>query len=155
MRVSSFLAIVPMGGLLLASAAVADTASPALEAYAETDKVVLAVEAGAHAAGGAVRLTVFESEKTFLEQPASKHQAIVNEDGVAVIALADLEAGDYAFAAYYDRNGDGKLNRNFVGAPKEPVAFSNGFKPKLRKPTFSETKVDVAPGALVVISLGA
>jgi uncharacterized protein (DUF2141 family) len=71
-----------------------------------------------------------------------------------VLALGDLAPGEYAFAAYLDENGDGKLNRGKVlGRPKEPVAFSNGVKPKLRKPRYDETKVSVAPGSVVVITL--
>ena len=46
------------------------------------------------------------------------------------------------------------LNRGKVlGRPKEPVAFSNGVVPKLRKPRYDETKVAVAPGSVVVITL--
>jgi len=46
------------------------------------------------------------------------------------------------------------LNRGkVIGRPKEPLAFSNGVKPKLRKPRFEEAKVDVVPGSVVVLTL--
>lgn len=104
--------------------------------------------------GKPVRLAVYDSEEAFLEQARSKHEAAVDEKGLAILPLGALEPGEYAFAAYLDLNGDGELNRGKVlGRPKEPVAFSNGVKPALRKPSFSETKVKIEPGSVVVITL--
>lgn len=121
--------------------------------FAAEGSVVLAVQAPFAASGGEVRLSVYDGPETFLEMAAIKHRGAVNEEGVALIKLYGLEAGEYAFVAYYDENGDGKLNRSFIGAPAEPLIFSNDIKPKLRKPTFDETKVDVRPGAVVVLTL--
>jgi uncharacterized protein (DUF2141 family) len=139
---------------LAVGSAVADNAPAPADylKYSDPMSVVLAVRTEFNAVGGAVRLSVYD-EKTFLEQAAVKNQGVVNEDGLAVVPIRGLAPGSYAFVAYYDENGDGKLNRGALGQPKEPIAFSNGVKPKLRKPRFDETKVDVAPGAVVVITL--
>jgi uncharacterized protein (DUF2141 family) len=100
-----------------------------------------------------VRFAAFR-EAAFLEEASAKGDAKIGEDGVAVVALKGLPAGEYAFVAYYDRNGDGKLNRGGVlGKPKEPYALSNGVRPKLRRPRFEEAKVAVAPGAVVVLTI--
>lgn len=134
--------------------AVADSA-PGHDPYARlsaNDAVVLAVKAAAPE-GAPVRLTVYDSAATFLEQPASRYQASVGNDGIAVVKLQGLKAGDYSFVAYLDENGDGKLNRNAIGKPKEPYIFSNDVKPKLKKPSFEETKVSVAPGEVVVLTI--
>jgi uncharacterized protein (DUF2141 family) len=104
--------------------------------------------------GKAIRLAVYDSKEAFLENARAKHQAPVDARGLAVLPLAGLEPGEYAFAVYLDLNGDGKLNRGKIfGRPKEPVAFSNGAKAKLRKPRFDEAKVTVEPGGVVVITL--
>lgn len=123
--------------------------------YSDPAHIVAAVKTDFNAAPGqAVRLAVYDSEEAFLEEARAKHEAPLGPDGVAVLSLDNLDAGEYAFAAYLDENGDGKLNRGKVlGRPKEPVAFSNGFVPKLRKPRYDETKVSVAPGSVVVITL--
>jgi len=144
--------------LAAAGAAHADSASrdvSAFEKYADPLQAVAAVKTDFDApAGQAVRLTIYDSEDRFLHEAHSKRQAVLNEDGVAILPLADLAPGEYAFAAYLDENGDGVLNRGkILGRPKEPVAFSNGFVPKLRKPRYNETKVSVAPGSVVVITL--
>lgn len=148
-------------GILLAalgmSAARADSlpAANPFTKFAQDDAVIAAVqttfvvEAGKH-----VRLSVYDSKEHFLEMPAMKHEGELDETGLALVALRGLTPGEYAFVAYLDEDGDGKLKRGGVlGRPKEPLAFSNGVVPKLRKPRFDETKVLVEPGSVVVITL--
>ncbi|MBI1364437.1 MAG: DUF2141 domain-containing protein [Alphaproteobacteria bacterium] len=136
----------------------AGNASPGLPAsdlsrYAEPGAVVLAIRTGVRAAGGKVRLLGYDDPAAFLERATVKYDALVNADGVAVIPLHGLHKGQYAFLAYYDENGDGKLNRNALGRPKEPYGFSNDVRPKLHKPHFNDVKVDVAPGEVIVLTL--
>lgn len=146
-------------GILLAGmgAAHADNvpAPSPFSKYAEPGLVVAAVQTTFEAEPGKpVRLSVYASEEEFLERAAIKHQGKLDENGVAIVPLRGLEPGEYAFVAYLDEDGDGKLKRGSVlGRPKEPLAFSNGVVPKLRKPSFDETKVPVAPGSVVVITL--
>lgn len=124
----------------------------AFSRFSTADAIVLAVRAGA-GKGLEVRLAVYDNPATFLEAPASRHHATVGEDGLAIVRVEGLKAGDYSFVAYLDENGDGKLNRNAIGKPKEPFIFSNDIKPKLKKPSFEETKVSVSPGEVVVLTL--
>ena len=123
--------------------------------YSDPNGVVLAIETPVESRESPVRLIVYSGEASFLESAAAKHWAEVNEAGAAIVRLGDMPAGDYAFVAYIDENGDGKLNRGLFGAgkPTEPYAFSNGVRPKLRKPKFEEAKVGVGPGSIVVISI--
>lgn len=138
-------------------AAHADSPGPVnlFSSYADPAFPVAAIQATfAVEPGKAVRLIVYDSAEAFLEKARTKLEASLNRDGFALVPLGDLEPGEYAFAAYLDQNGDGMLNRgSILGRPKEPVAFSNGAKAKLRKPRFEEAKVDVAPGSVVVITL--
>ncbi|MEZ5892432.1 MAG: DUF2141 domain-containing protein [Parvularculaceae bacterium] len=143
---------------LIAGAAHADMAARDINPFAKYADPAFAVAAVNTdfkvLPGQAVRISVYDSEEAFLEHARVKHEAKIGEDGVAVLPLDDLEPGEYSFAAYLDENGDGVLNRGkLLGRPKEPVAFSNGVVPKLRKPRFDETKVAVAPGSVVVITL--
>lgn len=149
--------VIGMSGVLAGAAhagSVPQDAS-AFSKYADPSLAVAAVTTQFRAQPGqAVRLSIYDSEAGFLAEARAKYEALLGDDGVAVLSLDGLEPGEYAFAAYLDQNGDGKLNRGKVlGRPKEPVAFSNGVKPKLRKPNFDETKVVVGPGSVVVITL--
>lgn len=146
---------VALAALAAPVAAVADSAPApsALGRLAEPGRAVLAIQAAFPAKEGDVRVAIYD-EDNFLEQASQKRWAPLGEDGVAVIPLEGLTPGAYAFVAYFDENGDGVLNRGGVlGKPREPIAFSNDVKPKLRRPRFDEAKVDVAPGAVVVLTL--
>jgi uncharacterized protein (DUF2141 family) len=52
----------------------------------------------------------------------------------------EVPYGDYAVAVSHDLNGNGKLDKNLFGYPKEPFGFSNNYKPKLSSPDFSDCK---------------
>ena len=122
--------------------------------FADPNAVVAAIQTDFRAEPGkAVRISVYDSKKAFLDVAAVKHQGLLDETGLAIVTLRGLREGEYSFAAYLDEDGDGKLKRGALGRPKEPFAFSNGIVPKLRKPTFDETKVAVEPGSVVVITL--
>jgi outer membrane protein len=47
-----------------------------------------------------------------------------------VFTLSGLIEGTYAIVVYYDENGNGVLDENFLGIPAEPIGFSNGYRPK-------------------------
>jgi uncharacterized protein (DUF2141 family) len=151
--------VIILGSVATAAASIAACALAApskdMSSYADPSSIVLAIEAPGAAPGGKVRLVVYADERNFLESPLCRHFASVDKDGVAVLSLRDLTPGDYAFVAYYDENGDGQLNRSALGRPKEPYVFSNGVKPRLRKPRFSDAKIGVALGDVVALRLGA
>jgi uncharacterized protein (DUF2141 family) len=143
-----------MVAALICAAAAADSAPMPRDfsRFALPESAVLAVQADFAPLGGAVRLSAFRKE-SYLERPALKGEGKIDQSGVAIVPLEGLQPGEYAFVAYFDRNGDGKLNRGAIGKPKEPFVFSNNVRPKLRKPRFEETKVDVQPGEVIVLTL--
>jgi uncharacterized protein (DUF2141 family) len=151
--------LLAIGGLVGAlAAASADLDGPAVldlsEAHSAAPAAAVRMTFPAEP-GKAVRLSVYDSAETFLAAPRMKFEGAIREDGDAYLPLHGLEPGVYAFAAYLDENGDGILNRGkLLGRPKEPVAFSNGVKAKWERPRFDDVKVDVAPGSVVVITLG-
>jgi uncharacterized protein (DUF2141 family) len=51
----------------------------------------------------------------------------------------DVPEGTYAVVAFQDENGNGKVDRNFLGIPTEKIGFSNN--PSLwGAPRFSDSK---------------
>jgi uncharacterized protein (DUF2141 family) len=54
-----------------------------------------------------------------------------------------LEAGTYGITLLDDENANGKIDKNFIGIPKEGFGFSNFFMTKMKKPAFDEFKVDL------------
>jgi uncharacterized protein (DUF2141 family) len=56
----------------------------------------------------------------------------------------NLPAGDYGVAVIHDENQNHKLDRNFLGIPKEGFGFANNPHVMLSAPGFKEALVHVA-----------
>ena len=65
----------------------------------------------------------------------------------------DLPPGQYAAVAFQDANGNGKLDKNFLGIPQEPYGFSNGARGSAGPPKFSEAAVTLSPDGATRIEL--
>ena len=90
---------------------------------------------------GDIRIGVFNASDKFLKQGYTfKTYKVAVTDTTQTIIIDDLPKGEYAFIMYHDKNGDGKMNRNLIGIPKEAFGFSNNVRPKLSKPTFEACK---------------
>lgn len=104
---------------------------------------------------GYIRIGVFNSEEKFLKRNSTfKNYIIAVESNTEKIVIDDLPKGEYAFILYHDINSDGKMNRKFIGIPKEPFGFSNNVRPKLAKPTFEECKFLLEDNLELKIKLG-
>lgn len=62
----------------------------------------------------------------------------VNGEASATIIFENLASGTYAIAAFLDENGNGKMDTNFLGIPKEKYGFSNNARPMMRAANFKE-----------------
>ncbi|NQV13827.1 DUF2141 domain-containing protein [bacterium] len=63
-----------------------------------------------------------------------------------LVTFKDIPAGTYGIAIFQDINSDGKLNRNFYGAPTEPFGFSNNKFGRFGPPKFAEVAFAVTSG---------
>ena len=104
---------------------------------------------GARDGGGKVYATL-NSRETFMR--AGAHNAVVDPaSGEVTVTFHDVPAGDYAFMAYHDENGDGQMGRSPTGMPSEGWAMSNADQ-LMGPPTFEVLKFSVA-GAGATISV--
>lgn len=60
--------------------------------------------------------------------------------GAVTLHFQDVPAGTYAVTVYHDANGNGRLDTNWIGIPKEPVAVSNNAKGRMGPPKFKDAK---------------
>jgi uncharacterized protein (DUF2141 family) len=70
-----------------------------------------------------------------------------------VVHFKDLPPGEYAAVAFQDVNGNGKLDKNLLGMPKEPYGFSNGARGSAGPPKFSAAAVTLHPDGTTTIVL--
>lgn len=54
----------------------------------------------------------------------------------------DVPRGSYAISGFADMDGDGELDRNLIGRPKEPVDLSIDGRPA-GPPSFDKSKVNI------------
>lgn len=70
------------------------------------------------------------------------------------VTFTDLEAKSYAVAVIHDVNGDGTLNRNDLGIPREGYGFSRNPATRTGPPKFNDSAVLVAgPNTNVQVQL--
>ena len=70
-----------------------------------------------------------------------------NRSGDKVTLELLLPAGEYALSIFQDVNDDGKLERNFIGIPKEPAGLSNNLRPKFGPPKYKDAAFPVTVGS--------
>ncbi|KAA1193392.1 DUF2141 domain-containing protein [Pseudohalioglobus sediminis] len=103
---------------------------------------VLRVEvSGLNDVSGELHISVYDNEEAWLGDDKAAALAVdidAAREGELVIAELLLAPGDYAVSIFYDKNGNGKLDTNFIGIPKEPVALSNNAKPSFGPPKYED-----------------
>jgi uncharacterized protein (DUF2141 family) len=103
---------------------------------------------------GKVYVAVYDVPETF---PVSGRQragqVVTPDDGQLTVHFEDLPPGRYAAVAFQDVNGNGKLDKNFLGVPKEPYGFSNNARGMAGPPPFSEAAVTLDPDGETTIAL--
>lgn len=77
----------------------------------------------------------------------------VNGESQAVAIFDNLATGTYAIAAFLDENGNGKMDTNFLGIPKEKYGFSNNARPLMRAANFKEASFIVDKENTISIKL--
>lgn len=105
-----------------------------LLARAEAAELVINIDN--QPANGAVVAMLFNSSSTFVDLRDPAIVFILPSAGAAPGRIRDLPGGEYALAVYHDENGNGRLDKNFIGIPNEPLGFSNSYWPK-GPPTFT------------------
>ena len=89
----------------------------------DNNSLTVSFETGA--ATGAVMVGLYDSAASYGGGQPVRGERITVSGGAVSVTFDHLPAGDYAFKAYHDVNGDGTMNTNPFGIPTEPYAFSN------------------------------
>ena len=91
------------------------------------------------ASKGKISVAVYNSEEGFLKfDKVYKCDSIAAQKGITQLSIKDLPEGEYALAIFYDENGNDKLDTNWLGIPKEKVAFSNAKMKPFGPPKYKE-----------------
>ena len=98
---------------------------------------------------GFLYLSICKDEVGFNETVENESQ---EESCVASVKGIDLQNteinnvlpyGEYAVTLFVDFNGNQKLDKNFLGIPKEQYGFSNNVMGRMSPPTFDQAKFTI------------
>lgn len=88
---------------------------------------------------GQLCIALFNSEDNYSnkEEPLIRGRASI-EDMKAIWVFENIPFREYAVKCYHDENGNEKMDRNFLGIPKEKYGFSNNAKGNSGPPDYEE-----------------
>ena len=96
---------------------------------------------------GSVRIALFDTPEDYLLHPVDSLS--VEADAKQIMAeFENLPPGRYAFALFHDLNENGELDRNWLGIPSEPFAFSNNAMGRFSEPSWEQASFELKEGQL-------
>lgn len=98
-------------------------AASALCAYAVDHTVTIELK-NVNKGAGKIMISISDSEAGYKASKPLKWMAL-EATAETLTVTETLAEGDYVVSAYQDINGNGKLDTNILGIPKEPVGISN------------------------------
>lgn len=105
---------------------------------------------------GRVMVGVFSDAGTWLKKSVGGASVEANQqkDGRVLVKLQDLpEGSSVGLSVFHDVNGNGKLDSNAMGMPKEPYGFSNNAAGVFGPPKFEKAQFEVKAGARIGVQL--
>ena len=114
---------------------------------ADTPRAELTVVAGnVRNSRGVVGVLVFRSASGWPEdfKSAVQRKAVPAHEGEVTISFEGLEPGSYGVVVLHDENENMRLDRNWLGKPKEGWGMSNNPRPFLSAPAFESAKFDLS-----------
>jgi uncharacterized protein (DUF2141 family) len=117
---------------------------PSLTAQTKDTGTLTVRVTGARNTKGKIGVALFQDAQGFPDDTskAVRQQSVEIDSNTrsAQVTFKDVPQGTFAVSVLHDENGNGKMDKNFVGIPKEGYGASNNPKKKKRAPTFDEAK---------------
>jgi uncharacterized protein (DUF2141 family) len=107
---------------------------------------------GIHSNDGEVDCALFGSADGFpgVSSKAGRTAKSKIEKGQAVCMFAGVAPGEYAVSVFHDENSNGKLDRDFMGMPKEGVGASNDAAGHFGPPKYDDARFSYKGGRSVL-----
>lgn len=92
---------------------------------------------------GKVSVNLFNNADGFPDDPLKSFgwKTVKIVPDTVVIVFEDLPYGSYAVSILHDENSNGRMEKNFLGIPREGFAFSNNYAPKIASPSFRDAMI--------------
>lgn len=106
-------------------------------------------------ATGVVGCLIFNAPDGYPDSHEKAHQEtqVPIVSGAAVCEFKNLAPGEYAAIVIHDENRNGKLDKNFLGIPREGYGASNNVRPAMSAPGYKEAAFTVKAGSPTAIAI--
>ncbi len=122
-------------------------------AIAEEGTVVVEIS-GINNEKGQVYIGLFNNENGFPDKGNEYQGVLVKVKGGSLQhTFTEVPKGVYAIAVFHDSNGNGKLDKNIFGIPKEEYAFSKNGKGFFGTPRFAKAKFNFKNSYIAKITM--
>ena len=123
-------------------------------AYAQTGTIYVEIS-GINSIKGLMSIGLYSDENGFPDKGKEYRGKEVKVTGKTVVyTFKDVPLGTYSIAIFHDTNSNTKLDKNFLGIPKEGYAFSNNVFGALGlPPSFEDASFEVAGKKTVKIKM--
>ena len=131
----------------LAAALVALLVAPGVLAASDAQGYTLTIVAdGVSTSKGVVGVLIFRSSAGWPEDSAAafRAQSVPAKPGSTTVAVAGLPPGIYAVVVLHDENQNMRLDRNWMGIPKEQWGMSENPHVGMSAPHFSQAEFRLA-----------
>ncbi len=123
-----------MGGLV--------SSGPTLAMADPDDAEIVATVSQLRSTSGLVRIALYADRDAWLSHDDTLASCVALARGAeASCSLGIVPAGTYAIALLHDEDGDGDMDRDFIGLPQEGYGFSSGASPGLGPPSFEDASL--------------
>jgi len=103
------------------------------------DAEIVATVSHLRSTSGLVRIALYADRDAWLSHDDTLASCVAPaRGGEASCSLGFVPAGTYAVALLHDEDGDGDMDRDFIGLPQEGYGFSSGATPGLGPPSFED-----------------
>jgi uncharacterized protein (DUF2141 family) len=108
----------------------------------ETDGEIVASVSDLRNASGVVRIALYAREGEWLSRETVSDCVAHVHGEHARCSLGVHAPGTYAIAVLHDEDGDGDMDRDFIGLPQEGYGFSSGARPGFGPPSFGDASFE-------------
>ena len=97
---------------------------------------------GLKSSDGQLLVGLYNTETSFLKEQY-KANIVTIANNKSVLVFKNVPDGTYAVSFVHDKNSNGKMDKNFMGIPKEDYGCSNNAKGFMGPPKWEDAKFEL------------
>lgn len=124
----------------------------ALAVASPSEATELSVDLRGAPPDGTLVFQIYDDPDAFGRFRDPAREIVLSAQGDGEYLLRDIEGEEVALVVYVDQNGNGVLDRNFIGIPRESISISNNYRPK-GPPSFDRARFRIEGNTSIELEL--